>query len=166
MKRLAVFLFAVALFAKTVTTHDIGSGLVIHSPADWHVDADSSAFTIESFPAKKRPPQVLVPLGGARIMIAASPVKSVDEFVRLDRLTAENGYTSKEMEIETSEGSVAAEEIRLDRNKVIPEGHTLIHAFSVRGRIYETYLLYRGADNKMKYEKVYYQIVSTLEFPR
>ena len=70
------------------------------------------------------------------------------------------------MEIETSEGSVAAEEIRLDRNKVIPEGHTLIHAFSVRGRIYETYLLYRGADNKMKYEKVYYQIVSTLEFPR
>ena len=99
-------------------------------------------------------------------MVAAPSVKSIDEFVQLDRLTPENGYLSKPAEIKTTEGSIPAQEIRLDQNKVIPEGHTLIHAFSVRGRIYETYLLYRGAADKLKYEAIYYQIVSTLEFPR
>ena len=137
MKRFALFLCALVLFARTVTTHDSHSGLIIHSPANWYVDPDSSAFTIESFPAKKRPPQVLVPVGGARILIAAPQVKSIDEFVKLDRLTPENGYTSKQTELKTSEGSVAAQEIRLDQNKVIPEGHTLIHAFLIRGRVYE-----------------------------
>jgi hypothetical protein len=166
MTRLAALLFVAVIFAQTVVTHDSASGLVIHSPAGWHVDVDSPAFAIESFPANQRPPQLLVPPGGARIMVAAPPVKSIEEFVQLDRLTVENGYTSQQTELKTSEGRVAAKEIRMDLNKVIPQGHTLIHAFSVRGRIYETYLLYRGANDKTKYEKVYYQIVSTLEFPR
>jgi hypothetical protein len=166
MKRLAIFLFAAALLAGTVTTHDSRSGLVIHAPSGWHVDPDSAAFAIESFPARKRPPQVLVPLGGARIMVAAPPVKSIDELVLRDRLTAENGYVAEQTQLKTSQGSIAAEEIRLDRNKVIPDGHTLIHAFSVRGRIYETFLLYRGASSKSKFEKIYFEIVSTLEFPQ
>jgi hypothetical protein len=166
MKPIPVLVFTVALLAATVSFHDSRSGLVIHYPTGWHIDLDSSAFAIESFPGKKRPLQVLVPLGGARIMVSAPPVKSIDEVVRLDRLTAENGYVSKQTELRTREGSIAAEEIRLDQDKVIPEGHILICVFSMRGRIYEANLLYRGAANKLKFEAIYYQLVSTLEFPR
>ena len=170
MRRFAVFLFAVfllatGLLAGTLTFNDSQSGLVIHYPKGWRVDTDTPTFAIENFPAAKRPPQLLVPAGKARIMVSAPEVKSVEELIERDRLSEKNGYTTRQTQVKTSEGSIAATEIRLDQNRVIPEGHTLIDVFVVRGRVYETYLLYRGAGEKAKYEKIYYQILGTVKFP-
>jgi hypothetical protein len=110
---------------------------------------------------------MLVTPDGAAIMISPWPEKekSIDDVVVLDYLTEENGYRTKQTELQTTEGAVAAKEFR-DRSAPVSEGHTLIDLFTVHGRSYETALFYRDASYKDKFEKAYYAILGALEFPK
>jgi hypothetical protein len=163
----AALLLAAPSVSQTRTAHDRRTGLIVHYPADWRRDIHASGFTIDSFPVKMRPVPMIVTPDGASIMISPWPEKekSIDNVVVLDYLTAENGYLTKQTELQTTEGVVAAKEFR-DQSAPVSEGHTLIDLFTVRGRSYETALFYRDAAYKEKFEKTYYTILSTLKFPK
>jgi hypothetical protein len=73
------FLLLFSLFAahsSWTVAHDTASGLTIHYPKDWRRDTAPQNFTIVNFPEKDTPPQVLIPMNKASIMVAAPPVKS------------------------------------------------------------------------------------------
>jgi len=163
----AAVLLAAPLVSQTRTAHDRSSGLIVHYPSDWHRDAHASGFTIDSFPVKMRPVPMIVTPDGASIMISPWPEKekSIDKVVVLEYLTPDNGYFTQQTELQTTEGVIAAKEFR-DRSAPVSEGHTLIDVFTVHGRSYETALFYREASYKDKFEKTYYAVLRTLEFPK
>jgi len=152
--------------ALDASVRDSRTGLVIHYPKSWHIDRDSSFFAIESFPAKERPPQLLVPVGGAYIVISMQRVHSIEEWLEADGLTKDNGYRFEEAQLQTQRGTVPAGRITLDHDRVIPEGHMLIHGFFVGDRMYKVFLFYRGAPYEAQYEEIYYDLVRALQFPQ
>ena len=154
------------MLALDASVRDSRTGLVIHYPKSWHIDRDSSFFAIESFPAKERPPQLLVPVGGAYIVISMQRVHSIEEWLEADGLTKDNGYRFEEAQLQTQRGTVPAGRITLDHDRVIPEGHMLIHGFFVGDRMYKVFLFYRGAPYEAQYEEIYYDLVRALQFPQ
>jgi hypothetical protein len=175
MKRVAIALIALlllgpAIFAKSmpkfIAFHDQGSGLVIHYPANWHRDLLPKAIlTIDSFPEKKRPAQYLVPVGGASITISGEQGKPIEDVVKLNALTPQNGYRRQEIELSTAAGEIVATEFRAEP-EAFPEGFWVVDVFIANGQTYKAVLFYRGATYKEKFEGIYSQILRTIEFPK
>jgi hypothetical protein len=172
MKNL-VFLIAVVLpmiavpaIAPAKTVSDRQTGLVVHYPSDWRRDFASTAFLIYSFPRKEEVLQLIEPIGGASIVVSAYPedVKSIYKAMKVEHVSELNGDVWKQIMIQTTAGPVEAVEV-LSQRGYDPDGFGPFHLFCVHGRIYKTGLSYRGEAYKDKFEKIYYQIIETLEFP-
>lgn len=166
MKLTLVLLFG--LFAGNApwpATHDARSGLTIHYPKGWRRDMDPQNFTIVNFPEKDTPRQLLVPLNKASIMFAAPPVKSFEEFNAYFGFKPESGYKLERTTIQLKTGPVESEQVTLDEKNPIADGHTRANVFSVAGRYYEVYMLYRGDLKRDEYNALYLRLVRELEFP-
>ena len=166
MKQVLLFAFALALGAGTLTYKDPASHVVVHYPKGWRLDRSASAFAIVNFPDRDRPPQMLVPPGKAMIIFEAPAAATSDEYIQKNRLTSQEGFEAKSAEIETNAGKLPARQLRQDHDKFLLDGRTLMNIFSVRGKLYEAQLIFRGTDRKAEYESVYYALLKSLEFPK
>ena len=78
---------------------DAKTGLKIHFPSTWTIDG-TDPFTIVDFRPRKRPPQALVPMGGAPISIGAPPqrkIVSIADWLRFDRLSFVSGELTEKV---------------------------------------------------------------------
>jgi hypothetical protein len=167
MKPALILLFGMAgTIPAWITTHDTRSGLTIQYPRNWRRDTAPENFTIVNFPEKDAPPQLLVPMNKASIMLAAPPVKSFGEFNHYFGFSPQTGYKFEQTTIDLKNGPVDSEQITLDEKHPIAGGHTRVNVFAVNGRLYEIYMLYRGDLKREGYLALFSRIARKLEFPR
>ncbi len=148
--------------------HDARTGLVIHFPEGWHIDRISPAFTILSFPPQRRPPQILVPMNEAELTVIAAPsgIISVDEWLKLERIRRDRGYTVSRGNVSTANfGHLEATVIRW-HDDVIPDGRTLDYMFELQHRLYKVGVLYRGASKAKYFEDVLLAVIEDLDVER
>ena len=175
MKTMRTLLVCVLLRAALVpgqiqpaqTYRDIRTGLVIHFPEGWKIENEpsTSAFTILSFDPKKRPPQMLVPLDGAQIVLAGPPtgVASIADWLNSDRIQATRGYHLTSTEVQTEHLGPLTSTMARRQIDVIPEGTIVIYFFEIENRPLKVALIYRGQKRAEYFENVLLAVIKTLE---
>ena len=143
---------------------DPRTGLIVHFPSDWSVDKGASPFTIVSFGGRKRPPQLLVPLNEAQIVVTSPPegITSLPQWLHSDRVQAERGYQLRSLEVTTDHfGVVMATEAR-DQPSVIPEGTIVVYYLDLDHRPLKVAMVYRGDKRAKYFENVFLTVMKTL----
>jgi len=147
------------------TYQDLKAGLVIHFPEGWKIDRESSAFTIVSFDPKKRPPQMLVPLEGAQIVLTRPQpdVGSIADWLSSERIQAKRGYHISTVDVPTTYLGTLTSTVARHQLDVIPEGTIVVYFFEVENRLLKVALIYRGQKRAEYFESVLLTVIKNLE---
>jgi len=163
-----LLLLGMSVRAQVPVSHayrDSGTGLVIHFREGWKIDRESSPFTIVSFDPRKRPPQVLVPLSGAEIVVTRPPmgVGSVADWLNSDRATAERGHHIATADVPTTYFATLAATVTRFRPDVIPEATFVVYYLDLKDRPLKVALKYRGQRRVEYFESVLLAVIKNLE---
>jgi len=144
---------------------DSGTELVIHFPEGWKIDRESSPFTIVSFDPRKRPPQLLVPLGGAQIVVArpSAGVGSVADWLNSDRVTAERGHHITTADVWTTYFGTLTVTVNRFKPDVIPEATFVVYYLELKDRPLKVAHICRGQRRAEYFESVLLALIEDLE---
>lgn len=158
-------LYAHAQSTRARRYRDPTSGVAIQIPDGWRIDRESSALTITSFDPKDRPPQLLVPVGEAQIVVTGPPegIESIQSWMKSERIQESRGYYITTASITTKYfGTLLATVAKL-QPEVIPEGTLLVYFLNLHDRPVKVALFYRGEKRAEYFENIQKTVIENLE---
>ena len=160
-----VFAESVALTQNYV---DSRTGLLIHFPAGWTVDHDAGAFRITNFDLSRSLPQLIVPMGGAQLVLTGAPtgVKTAQDWLSSDRITPTNGYDLSEVEIHIPGYQRAPAVLARSHPRGIPDSTIVLCLFSIDGQLLKASMLCRTRGKSHALEDILIAVIQNLEKPK
>lgn len=147
------------------TYEDATEDVRVSFPEGWRIDPKSTPFTIVSFDPERRPPQVLVPLDGAQIVVTRPlelGIESIADWMRVERIQPSRGYAITKADLVTKDsGKISATIVRSEPS-VIPKGVMVVYLFQFEGRPLKVALTYRGKGRAEYFENVLLAVVKSL----
>ena len=147
------------------TYRDTKSVLRIHYPSEWNLDRKAISFVILSFDPARRPPQLLVPMNEAQIVLASAPqgTDTIDDWMKKERINPEQGYQITRVELATDRYGPTQAMLCQRKVDVIQGGSLTIYFLKLDAKVFKASLLFRGDARADYFKAVLLAVIKNLE---